>query len=259
MELHTAEALVLDVTDLQEQDRIITFLTRERGKKKGVARSARRRFSRFAGQLQLLATVQITWFEKAGRDLVRITQVELVRPVEKLYRDLDSLLLLGYLADHMIEFAQEDEPADLYYRLLDSTLKALVEGADLDLAARYFEAWVLRLAGVFPAPEECPSCGGPYGDRALLPASGDGLLCARCAGQGFESLAGKLVVKQDVLDFLRRISRERLGDMTRQPPPADLLRRLEELHARVRRAFLQRELRSYRVLQQTRRQLEPAG
>ena len=54
----SGEALILDVFDLQEKDRIVTLLTRERGKKKGVAPGARRKYSRFAGQLQPLAKVR---------------------------------------------------------------------------------------------------------------------------------------------------------------------------------------------------------
>src|SRR5258708_17586493 len=83
--LHTSEALVLDVRDLHDRDRIVTFLTRERGKKSGVARGARTRHSRFAGQLQPLPKAQIPLFEKEGRDLLRISAAELVPPVPRLH------------------------------------------------------------------------------------------------------------------------------------------------------------------------------
>ena len=82
MKFHQAEALILEVSDLQEADRIVVFLTREQGKRRGVARGAKRRFSRFAGELQPLAKARIGWFEKEGRDLVRIASVELVRAGE---------------------------------------------------------------------------------------------------------------------------------------------------------------------------------
>src|SRR5690349_21390716 len=112
MGLTSAEAILLDVLDLHDKDRIVTFLTRERGKKKGVAQGARAKHSRFGGQLQPLAKVQITWFEKEGRELGRLSSVELVRPAQKLLEDLDGILLGSYLADHLLEFAQEDEDSD---------------------------------------------------------------------------------------------------------------------------------------------------
>ena len=280
--LHTSEALLLDVRDLAERDRIVTFLTRERGKKSGVARGARARHSRFAGQLQPLAKAQITWFEKPGRDLVRISAVELVRPVHRLQADLEGILLGSYLADHMLEFAQEDESSELLFRLLDSTLEALLAGVDQDVAARYFECWVLRLGGIFPTPDACPRCATPLAARAVLPPHGETLLCPACArgaaAGGLEDVqrgdrgerpqrpqAGErdgavardgrtpgMIVGAETLEFLRRIGRCSLPQAGRPAPAGRTLRQVEELCARVRRHFLQRELRSYEVIQRTR-------
>lgn len=260
MEFFTADALILDVFDLHDQDRIVTFLTRQQGKKKGVAKGAKRRFSRFAGELQPLAKVKVTWLEKEGRDLGRITQVELLRSAGKLQEDLDGLLLGSYLADHLLEFVQDNEPGDLYFRLLDSTLEALLSGPRQDairqdLAARYFEAWVLRLAGIFPPPVECPACGEPFAGQALLPPNGDALLGPECAAPGPDTLAAG----PEVLGFLRVIQSRRLQDLAEHPPAAETLRVVEELCRRVRRGFLQRELRSYEVIRRTRAQVERAS
>jgi DNA repair protein RecO (recombination protein O) len=245
--LHTYEALILDVMDLHDRDRIVTFLTREQGKKRGVAQGARARHSRFGGQLQPLAKVQVTWFDKEGRDLVRISSVELVRTIHPVQAELEGILLGSYLADHMLEFAQENEPSDHLYRLLDSTLQALLTGVDRDLVARYFESWVLRLAGIFPAPRACPSCGGPFSAAggAVLPPHGDTLVCFKCGGHY------GVVATPATLDFLLRIGREGLPEVAAVPPEAPTLRQVEEICARVRRQFLQRELRSYDVMQRT--------
>ncbi len=246
MALQTAEALILDVTDLHDRDRIVTFLTREYGKKRGVARGARVKHSRFGGQLQPLAKVEVTWFEKEGSDLSRISSVELVRTAHLLQADLEGLLLCSYLADHLLEFAQEQEASDHLYRLLDSTLEALLAGVDRDLATRYFEAWVLRLAGVFPSPHACPACGGPFAaEGAILPRTGETLLCFDCGGRS------GLLISAATLDFLRRIGREALPTAAERPPAEAVLRQVEDLCAQVRRGFLQRELRSYDVIRKT--------
>lgn len=245
MSLITSEALLLDVLDLHDRDRIVTFLTREHGKKKGVAKGARAKHSRFSGQLQPLSKVEITWYEKEGRELGRISTVESVRPAHRLQEDLEGILLGSYLADHVLELAQENEPSELFFRLLDSTLEALLAGVDRDLAARYFEVWVLRLAGVFPPPHECPSCGRPLAGWATLPAAGETLLCLDCGGQG------GLIVRPETLELLRRIGRLSLPKAAEEPPAPQALRQLEEVSARIRRHFLQRELRSYDVIQKT--------
>lgn len=244
-----APALILDVFDLHERDRIVAFLTAEHGQKRGVARGARAKFSRFAGQLQPLAKVQVAWFEKESSDLVRINDVSLVRPAAPLQSDLEGILLGAYLADHMRVFAQENEASPRLFRLLDTTLEALLGGVDRAVAARYYEIWVLRLSGIFPVPRECLACGRPIAERAfVLPADGE-IVCAECGaahggGERFEIGGG-------VIELLRRSGREGLAELARRPPSPEVLERTEELCARVRRTFLQHELKSYDVMRRT--------
>lgn len=250
MSLSTADAILLDVFDLQEHDRIVTFLTADRGKKRGVARGARRKHSRFAGQLQPLSSARVTWFERPASELVRIRSLELTRPPTFLQGDLESLLLGAYLADHMLEFAQEDEASHELFRLLDTTLAAISSGSDRNLAARYYEIWVLRLAGVFPSAGECLICGRDLASGAVLPVSAEGLVCSRCG-------AGGLKVAAEVVELLRRTSGENLESLGRRPPSAAALASAAELSARVRRTFLQHELKSFKVIRETLETLPP--
>lgn len=252
MRLLTADSIVLAVTDLHDRDRIVSFLTAEHGRRRGVARGARTRHSRFGSYLQPLSRSRITWFEKEGRELVRIREVSLERPARHLHEDLEGLLLGSYLAEHIEHFAQEDEDTSLLFRLLDSTLLALEAGVDRDLAARYFEAWVLRLTGIFPSPVECPACGASLEAGAVLPHEGEGIVCPRCGGAG-------LSIGPEVVGFLRRIGRENLSGLSAAPPGPGILGRVEELCGRVRRSFLQQELRSYGVMRDTLAALPCAG
>lgn len=252
MQLLHAPAILLDVVDLHEKDRIVTFLTAEHGKKRGVAKSSRTKFSRFAGQLQPLCTAQVSWSQKEGRDLVRLSEVQLVRPVDGLQKDLEGILICAYLAEHMTEFALEDDPSGPLYRLLDTTLEALLAGIDRTLATRYYEIWVLRLAGVLPVPRECPLCGellgGPSADGvgAALVESEAAIVCRSCAeGHGATEVSGGM------LEFLRRSGRQNLPTLAEDPPPPSILGESEVLARKVRRHFLQNELRSYRVMRDT--------
>ncbi len=246
MHSSSAHGLLLDVFNLQERDKIVSFLTAEHGKKRGVAQGARTKFSRFAGQLQPLAKVAITWFEKEGRDLVRISDVELVRPASALQSDLEGILLGSYLAGHIMEFAQENEDSATSYRLLDATIEALLGGCDRGLAARYFEVWVLRLNGIFPTPKECPLCGRAIEDQVVFLESEAALVCPSCS-EGHR----RIDVGPAELEFLWRSARENLEQMSKRPTAPAALAKIEMLCARVRRNFLQSELKSYRVMKET--------
>jgi len=76
MPLYTTEAVILRTYKLGEADRIVVFLTRDRGKKRGVAKGARRPLSRFAGALEPLTRVSVAYFEREHRELVSLNYAE---------------------------------------------------------------------------------------------------------------------------------------------------------------------------------------
>ena len=241
------EAILLEIADLQEADRVVVFLSREHGKKRGAARGAKRKFSRFAGELQPLAKARVAWFEREGRELVRISAVEPLRVPKRLFAELEGMLAAAYVGESVATFAPEGEPVERIYRLTDAVVEALESGVERELALRYFESWLLRLSGIFPPPEACPTCGVPLAAGAALAASGEALLCRRCSREN----AGALPVSDAALEFWRRIGRESLASMAENPPARATVAEVEEVAGRIRRHFLQGEIRSYRVLQRT--------
>src|SRR5258705_2173835 len=77
--LYTADALILRTYKLGEADRIVVFLTRDRGKKRGVAKGARRPRSRFAAALEPMTEVKLAYFEKERRGLVGLNYTETMK------------------------------------------------------------------------------------------------------------------------------------------------------------------------------------
>ncbi len=162
MPLYTADALILRTYKLGEADRIVVFLTRDRGKKRGVAKGARRPRSRFAAALEPMTEVRLAYFEKERRELVGLNYAETVRspltlalqgpPEGGLYRSVSAEVLghIGYFAELLDEWAQEADADERLYRLGASMLDALSAGAPVEPLARYFEYWLLRLQGVYP-------------------------------------------------------------------------------------------------------------
>jgi DNA repair protein RecO (recombination protein O) len=155
--LHTAEALVLRTYKLGEADRIVVFLTKDRGKKRGVAKGARRQRSRFAGALEPLTEVRVAYFESERRELVGLNYAETVRSPLSLAAVGGAVpllagryLLVEYIAELLDEWAQDSDADDRLYRLGASMLDALTRGVPAEPLARYFEYWLLRLQGVYP-------------------------------------------------------------------------------------------------------------
>jgi DNA repair protein RecO len=148
MPLHTADALILRTYKLGESDRIVVFLTRDRGKKRGVAKNARQSRRRFGGALEPLTCGRVGYVERERRDLVRLDYVEAVRsPLSA--ADGDALGYASYFAELIDEWAQEADPNEPLFRLGASMVDAMAQGVPIEPLARYFEYWLLRLQGVY--------------------------------------------------------------------------------------------------------------
>jgi DNA repair protein RecO (recombination protein O) len=166
--LYTADALVLRTYKLGEADRIVVFLTRDRGKKRGVAKGARRPRSRFMGALEPLTEVRVAYFEKEHRELVGLNYAETVRspmvlgdrrrqeddaaraPGGGSGEPGDAFGYVGYFAELLDEWAQDADADERLYRLGAAMVDALAAGAPVEPLARYFEYWLLRLQGLYP-------------------------------------------------------------------------------------------------------------
>ena len=148
MPLHTTDALILRTYKLGESDRIVVFLTRDRGKKRGVAKNARQSRRRFGGALEPLTYGRVGYVERERRDLVRLDYVEQLRsPLSAV--DGEALGYVSYFAELIDEWAPEADPNETLFRLGVSMTDAVAEGVPIEPLARYFEYWLLRLQGVY--------------------------------------------------------------------------------------------------------------
>jgi DNA repair protein RecO (recombination protein O) len=245
MPLYTSDALVLRTYKLGEADRIVVFLTDARGKRRGVAKGARRTRSRFAGGLEPLTRARVAYFEREHRDLARLSYVEPVcSPLAS--QDGDALNHAGYFAELIDEWAPEGDPSPRLFRLGASASAALAAGVPVERVARYFEYWLLRLQGVYPSIVECHQCGADLKDRGAVIASRHGVfVCWECGpGDGGADLSS------EALGFLRAaaaVPPERLGEVTLTPRAA---RELAAAHRHLIAIHLEKELKSSRVMRE---------
>jgi DNA repair protein RecO (recombination protein O) len=213
MPLYTAEALVLRTYKLGEADRIVVFLTRDRGKKRGVAPNARKSRKRFGAALEPLTEVRISYFEKERRELVGLNYAEPVRsPLSAV--SPEALGYSHYFAELIDEWAVEADVDEKLYRLGTSALEALLSGAPVEALARYFECWLLRLQGVYP-PD--------------------------------------LALSSDAATFLDGVRRVAPRDVESLGASSRVLREIELIHRKLIAMHLEREPRSVRVLNELRR------
>ena len=150
MPAYTTDALILRTYKLGESDRIVVFLTRDRGKKRGVAKNARQSRRRFGGALEPLTYGRVAYVERERRELVRLEYVEPVRsPMAAAHGD--ALGYAEYFAELIDEWSPDADPNEALFRLGASMVDAMAGAVPIEPLARYFEYWLLRLQGVYEA------------------------------------------------------------------------------------------------------------
>jgi DNA repair protein RecO (recombination protein O) len=241
MPLLSSDALVLRTYKMGETSKIVVLLTRERGKVRAVAKGARAARSRYQSALEPLSEVRVGLYGRQGAELLRLGECELLRSAFPAgARGLETALTLSYFAELLDAFAQEGEAEDAVYRLALAVLRAADGGTEVVALARYLEAWLLRLHGIYPPIDRCASCGGslPEGElRYHSPAHG--FVCGACGPPSGPILA------EEARAFLREAFKrppDSLPPLTLEALP------LEGFHHGLITRHLERALRSHRVL-----------
>jgi DNA repair protein RecO (recombination protein O) len=215
-----SEALVLRTYPFKEADLVVSFLTRDQGKLRGVAKRARRPKSTFGSGLERLSHVRMAYFQRESHELVNLDSCELIRSQFDLVTSYQSSIALDYFAEASELLLPSAEPSEKFFRLLVAVLESLrpaggqgsVQAGSVWRAVTYFSLWAVRLSGWLPELHVCLGCGSLLDDpespeRAFFSRDRAGLICGHCrrtsgAGNHWE---------------LSRESREIAGQILRQP------------------------------------------
>jgi len=187
MPAHVSEAFVLQTWPFREGDLIVSFLARDAGKLRGVARRARRPKSGFGSGLERLSQVRMSYFQRENRELVNIDSCELIGSQFALAGNYYASCALDFIAEVSEQLLPAAEPSDKYFRLVTATLEHLrAASANTWRAVTYFSLWAVRLAGMMPEMNACIGCGGWLNDpeqppqRVFFTRGHTGLYCEDC-------------------------------------------------------------------------------
>jgi DNA repair protein RecO (recombination protein O) len=192
MPLEQSEAIVLRSFNVGEQDKIVVLFSRDKGIIKGIAKGARKFGSRFGCSLEPLSIVKVFYYEKERKDLVTVSNCDLVESFFEIQEDIEKSFTLSYFAELIEEFSPSRSKDDTLYRLLLSVLDSLKGGGDLNFLTRYFEAWLLKINGVLPNLDKCKKCHKTLTGSGWLSPKKDGVFCDHCASHKKEEIKPEL-------------------------------------------------------------------
>jgi DNA repair protein RecO (recombination protein O) len=234
---------------LKEADLVVSFLTRDQGKLRGVAKRARRPKSPFGAGLERLSHVRMAYFQRETRELVNLDSCELIHSQFGLASDYWASVALDYFAEVSEQMLPSAEPDEKFFRLLLAVLDYLPAAAgDAGrpwCAVTYFSLWAVRLSGWLPELNVCLGCGALLGEgdtweRAFFNRSRPGLMCSHCrslAGGGSWELSAES--RSIVAEMLRTPIAQLSRAPWNQDTAADLRRFLvQQIESHVERRLI---------------------
>jgi DNA repair protein RecO (recombination protein O) len=238
-----SEAIVLRSWPFEEADLLVSLLTRDQGRIKGVARHAMRSRRRFGGALEPMTYVRASYAEKPRQELVRLDAFEilwspLAEPV-----DYARTAALEMVAEVLEEVLPEQAPDDALFRLALTVVEEMHVGR-VWMPVTYFALWVSRLMGWMPALGHCVVCGLDLrGQTVWYSATADGVSCEDDRRAGGEALSF-----EDVAEA-RRIFRSPIAELGAEEWPRQRGAHLRHFAIALLERNLERRIRSARALE----------
>lgn len=237
MSLYRDHGIVLRTHKLGEADRIVSFMTRDNGKVRAVAKGVRKTKSKFGARLEPTSHVALQLYAGRG-DLDIVNQAESVDHFRAIRDDLDRLVAAVPMLEATDQLAQEREVNPRLYQMLLGALRTLAADNSPLVVAGFF--WkVLALEGFAPHVESCVAC-GRRDDLVAFDLDEGGVLCSGCR-RG-------VPISPEALGLLRDMLGGRLGaalNAVRSPATSEL----DGLALRAMEHHLERRLRSPSVLE----------
>lgn len=240
------ESIVLKSWPLHEADLVVSLLTRETGKIKGIAKSAMKSRRRFGGALEPMTYVLASYAEKPRQELVRLDACEIVASPLSDVMDYPRAAALAFYTEVLEEALPDRDPQDAIFRLtlavLDQTRKNHIW-----MPVTYFSLWIPRLLGWLPELSRCVVCDEVLvGRAAYYHSQQDGLVCATHRGMGARMLAAESLVLAQRM-FRQPVAKFAASE-SEVPWPAGRAADLRRFTTQSLERHLERRLRSVEAL-----------
>jgi DNA repair protein RecO (recombination protein O) len=251
--VYRTEAVVIRRSDFGEADRLLTLITPQ-GKRRVVAKGARKTTSRLAGHIELFTHTSLLL--AVGRNLDIVTQSTILQGFDHLRGDLQRIGAAYYAAELIDRLTEEEDENRLAFDLLVATLIAIDTTRSPDLVLRYYELHLLGHLGYRPHLYHCATCQETLTERANRFSSlAGGVLCQRCASGDRATQPMSLNVFK-LLRFLQAQPIEAIDRLNISPSVRDEAEQL--LRSYIRR-ILERDLKSVAFLEEVNQQVPRVG
>lgn len=242
------EAIVLDCSDHDEADIIVTLFCRDVGRLTAIAKNAKKSQRRFVNKLEPFSFLRISYNRKSTRSLAFLAEADLLASFMNIRQDLELYALASIIDEFLLLGISEGEPDERTFRLALWALHSLDRKEQPRAIVVLFLIRYFDYLGYRPDLDICRACQTPVtpARRFAFQPGGGRILCSACSEdfgtRGRELSHGTLKILKAAQDCpLARLHRLKLAGTV-------LSEALSLLHQYGRTIF-QRDITSWKTMQ----------
>ena len=245
---YTAEAIILKKTNFDEADKLITFLSKYKGKFTAIAKGVRKIASRRSPNLELFNKVKGHF--ASGRNFDVLTEVETIHTFKKIKESLEKTGAAFVLLEVTNGFLEEGQGGRLVFDLLNSFLfqtEVAKDSSSLKKTLVAYEVKFLEKVGYKPELFTCVKCkGGLVSEKLVISPEFGGVLHSDCS----ENRLFTKPISGNILKVLTFFQIEEPQKIERLRITKELAEELEQASKFYLEYLLERELKSSLFLKQ---------
>lgn len=238
----TVNGIILSSMPMDEYDRRLVILTKERGKISAFAPGARRMNNPLCGATQGFKMGTFELYE--SRTSYKMKSATINNHFNVLSNDFEAVYFGYYFAELVDYFTRENLDGANFLNLLYCAFRALEnKKMDMNLIRYVFELKCLVLNGEYPETFKCVECGEEE-DVLAFSASKQGCICKKC----LKSTGDAITITQSTLYTLQYIIASRLEKLFSFQVSAEVLTELKMIMGRLMNIAVDKKLKSLEVL-----------
>lgn len=172
--------MVLVAASVNDYDKRLVILTRERGKITAFAKGARRPNSPYVAGSRPFSFGEFTLYQ--GREAYTLTGMNITNYFEDMAMDLDKVYYGMYFIELAEYFARENmDGKDMLNLLYGSFIAMKKNRIPLKLIKLIYELKIFTINGEYPNVFQCKECGKKE-ELRYFSLSKEGALCSKCGG-----------------------------------------------------------------------------
>jgi DNA repair protein RecO (recombination protein O) len=182
--------IILKATNFGEADKLLTILSKSKGKIRAIAKGIRKSKAKFSGSLEPFTYCHIM-IVQGKKDLDLITGVDVIKSFKNLRTDLKRTATAYLLSELIDKLTEVHQPQFHIFQEFNMALEKLnsPEYVDLTLLKDYFIINILNILGYRPEIKVCQICHQKIsGNRDHFSPNLGGVICENCVSKNGEAI-----------------------------------------------------------------------